>query len=183
MSDLYTESFLEFYAAYPRHVGKREGAKAWAKLTEDQHKAALADVQKRTRMSWWSSEPKKIAHCATYLNQHRFEDEWLDDFKIRHEASPQAPSRTTYEEPEVQLGFFQRAANRLAFVWLTCAGGVECVEALTEIKRTTLREVRGVVHDEPAVLAELLLDRLDKAYGRGLKDQVMRHVDVMSESL
>lgn len=68
--------FEDFWQMYPRKVGKREAAKAWARLSVDQRRTAIATIEGHTWM--WVQEGRgtaMIPHASTWLNAWRFDDE------------------------------------------------------------------------------------------------------------
>lgn len=75
------ETFAEFWAVYPRHVGKKAAIKAWLKINPSQELLTriLADLAARHQAAeiaraagkWWPAYP----HASTYLNGERWEDE------------------------------------------------------------------------------------------------------------
>jgi hypothetical protein len=69
-------TFDEFYAQYPRHVGRDAAAKVWRRLNAADRQAALDDLPGR-KMAWERArtEPQFIPHPATWLNQRRWTDE------------------------------------------------------------------------------------------------------------
>jgi hypothetical protein len=72
------EEFQTFYAAYPKHVGRKEALKAWTKLQPD--KDLLATMLKsintwRLSEQWTKNGGQYIPQPATWLNQARWEDE------------------------------------------------------------------------------------------------------------
>lgn len=65
------KGFAEFWARYPRRVGKGQAAKAWVKNGgADNLEAILKDLRNRA----WPTDKQYIPHPATYLNGWR----WLD---------------------------------------------------------------------------------------------------------
>lgn len=69
-------AFDQFYQAYPRHVGRAEGEKAWLKLNPDPElatriMAAVSCYANEVR----DTEPKYIKHPGPWLNARRWEDE------------------------------------------------------------------------------------------------------------
>ena len=77
-----TALFDEFWAKYPRKVGKGDARKAWDKLNLTAN-SALVDVifaalEKQKGWDQWQREGGRyIPHPATWLNQQRWEDEGL----------------------------------------------------------------------------------------------------------
>lgn len=80
----YSESFITFWTAYPRHVAKTDAWKAFQRLTVDD---ALLDLildaldWQRTQPQWTKDRGAFIPYPATWLNGRRWEDEpplnWL----------------------------------------------------------------------------------------------------------
>lgn len=64
------EQFNEFYAAYPKKVGKGAAEKAYKKISPEDHALILKDLKRR---EW--PERKYIPNPSTYVNQQR----WLDE--------------------------------------------------------------------------------------------------------
>jgi hypothetical protein len=70
--------FDRFWDAYPRHTGKANALKAWAKLEADD---ALLDVilaslsWQREQPAWTKDAGAFVPHPATWLNGRRWEDE------------------------------------------------------------------------------------------------------------
>jgi DNA replication protein DnaC len=68
------DGFDEFWAKYPRHTGKAEARKRWAKMKPDERVAAM------TALAVWAVhyatvEQQFIPHASTWLNQRRWEDD------------------------------------------------------------------------------------------------------------
>lgn len=69
-------TFQEFYSRYPKKVAKKDAEKAWARLTDDQRKAALEALPKHIKS--WEVEGRAAAYIpypASWLNGERWEDE------------------------------------------------------------------------------------------------------------
>lgn len=70
------EGFTRFWAAYPRHIAKKDAIKAWIKIAPD---AALIDKMldalewQRTSPDW--RDVKFVPYPATWLRAERWEDE------------------------------------------------------------------------------------------------------------
>ena len=76
--DGFLYSFDVFWAAYPKHVGKKAAKKAWDKLKPPPNlaMAIIADVTLRKRTPQWTkSGGQFVPHASTYLNGARWEDE------------------------------------------------------------------------------------------------------------
>jgi len=70
--------FAEFWMVYPKKMAKQEAEKAWEKNVTSDEVADLiiSDVKQRVYRSDWARENGRfIPYPATYLNQHRWEDE------------------------------------------------------------------------------------------------------------
>lgn len=69
-------SFDDFYEQYPRKVGKKDARAAWAKMSEDQRRAAIDAIGQHVWM--WVQEgrgTRTVPHPATWLNRESWEDE------------------------------------------------------------------------------------------------------------
>ena len=70
--------FQKFYDAYPRHVGRAVALKSFARINPDdillEKMLGAVSVQKTTPQ-WTKDGGQFIPHPATWLNQHRWEDE------------------------------------------------------------------------------------------------------------
>lgn len=70
--------FERFWSAYPRHVGKRAAAKAFAKLRPDEELLGVmlvALARQRQSDQWQRDGGQFIPHAATWINGRRWEDE------------------------------------------------------------------------------------------------------------
>lgn len=82
--------FQTFWNCYPRKVAKKVAEKAWNKLTEEEKQSALDAID--THNTYWrikDTPSEYIPHCATWLNQGRWEDEI--DLTIKEQKRPQLP--------------------------------------------------------------------------------------------
>lgn len=81
------DRFAEFYAAYPRRVGRRDAEKAWAAAmkrgVDADHAITAAD---RYADECRGREARYIAHPATWLNQGRYDDEPAREHRPRSRA-------------------------------------------------------------------------------------------------
>lgn len=124
----YADDFEAFWDVYPRKVSKRPASKAWDKLSPDEKAAAKSDVEKRNRAHWWSSDPKKIPHAATYLNAARWEDEWEGDLQARREAQatsgrdPLNYKTPVEEDASDNMRWYETVLGR-AFFWYVVFNG------------------------------------------------------------
>lgn len=70
--------FLEFWIAYPKKIAKQEAEKAFNKLNiDDNLLLTLLSALSTAKQSknWLKNNGEYIPHAATWLNQHRWEDE------------------------------------------------------------------------------------------------------------
>lgn len=76
-SSLFTpaDDFAEFYAAYPRKVGKGQARKAYAKALKITSHDEIMFGLSQQRPSMEAKEKQFIAHPATWLNGERWDDE------------------------------------------------------------------------------------------------------------
>jgi hypothetical protein len=69
-------AFAGFYQAYPRHVARAAAEREWVKLNPNPElTAAIMTAVERYAEEMKDSEPRFIAHPATWLNSRRWEDE------------------------------------------------------------------------------------------------------------
>lgn len=71
------DRFPEFWANYPRRIGKTAAGKAWLKAIKDTDPDAILTGLANATAVWSSSrtEPQFIPHPATWLNHGRWADE------------------------------------------------------------------------------------------------------------
>lgn len=69
------DAFNEWWALYPRKVGKSEARKVWAKAVKAASEQAVLDGLKRQLPDLKASEERFRPHPATWLRQGRWEDE------------------------------------------------------------------------------------------------------------
>lgn len=76
----YSEGFERFWTVYPKKRGKPEAWKAWQKLDPNEHLTGsiIRHLETRVKTDWdWIKDGGQfIPMPSTFLNQHRFEDEW-----------------------------------------------------------------------------------------------------------
>lgn len=88
------QGFAEFWAAYPRKVGRLAAEKAW-KLRKPPLGKVLANIAWQRRSEAWTKESGKyIPMPATYLNQGRWDDEPMTRAPARAPRPPAAPVPT-----------------------------------------------------------------------------------------
>jgi hypothetical protein len=194
MSDLFPELFDEFWKAYPRKVSKPAARKAFAKLDTDVQKAAIADVEKRTRMRAWSGNKRLIPHAATYLNGERWTDEWEDELRVDSDPQPGLGRYIPPEpkEPEREVSLAERRINTAYRDYLFCSiryGGIpsELIDKALVEKRELMEKYVPVYREDVEAgvmskaraffeLVDLFLTRMDILCGRKLKDVVWKHM-------
>lgn len=70
--------FDRVWSVYPKKIGKKEAQRAFDKLKADSElteRIVSAIALAKTTSQWKDNEGRYVPHCATYLNQGRFEDE------------------------------------------------------------------------------------------------------------
>lgn len=75
------ERFAEFYAAYPRKVGKDAAWRAWQKRRPDSELLSVmvaAIAQQKNSRQWTRDGGQFVPNPATWLNQGRWQDETID---------------------------------------------------------------------------------------------------------
>ena len=84
-----SESFKAFYSAYPRKVSKQPALKAFTKLVEP-YAAELLPVilaalkWQTTSPEWQRDNGRYVPHPATYLNEHRWDDQPATNMEASH---------------------------------------------------------------------------------------------------
>jgi hypothetical protein len=83
--NIYTDDFLAFYFAYPKHIGKDPAWKAWCKITENEFPGLSFIISKieelKKTQDWIKEDGKYIPHPATWINQKRWTDELKSEVK------------------------------------------------------------------------------------------------------
>ena len=72
------EGFERFWETYPRKTAKTEAIKAFEKLKPDENmlNTMINAIDKQKQSEQWTKDGGQfIPHPATWLNQHRWEDE------------------------------------------------------------------------------------------------------------
>jgi len=75
------ESFDRFWRVYPKKEKKQETLKAWLKLKPDEELAEriIKEVERRKQSYDWTKQKGAFVPMpSTYVNQRRWEDEWVD---------------------------------------------------------------------------------------------------------
>ncbi len=76
--EIYSPSFLTFWSAYPRKVGKDTAWRAWQKRNGDlpQIEVILSAIERQKQSDQWrEAQGKFIPHPATWINGGRWADE------------------------------------------------------------------------------------------------------------
>jgi len=90
----YTADFLEFWAVYPKKVGKGDAYRKWQKVVKSETKKELVigSVQKHKNDDRWKEdEGKYIPNPATFLHQKRFDDEVVNKKEQEEEKKKENP--------------------------------------------------------------------------------------------
>ncbi len=190
MSDPYPEKFEQFWKAYPRKVAKLPAAKAWAQagIEDDMYlaKAAIDDIEKRTRLKWWPKDSSKIPHPATWIRAQRWHDEgWESDIEQENQkpntgALHYEPLPTSTRDMPWQEAMF----GRLLIIYALKSGGLADSDKALDIRCVMMAEfvpgyeeavATGEMQPESVgeELAQLFLAHLDKAYGLSLSESVL----------
>lgn len=98
-SKSYTDEFEAWWKTYPRRVGKGAAAKAYTKALKLIDREQLTAVTERYVKSVDGSDEKFIPHPATWLNEHRFNDEGLNP-----ETPEQRLRRAWHEGYDKEIG-------------------------------------------------------------------------------
>jgi hypothetical protein len=195
----YTETFTSFWKAYPRKTGKFPAFKAWEKSGIDSDlilpKQIVQDVEKRTRYNFWPEDHTKIPHAATFINQRRWDDEWMEDLPKgsqqhggRKKSNSGFGSENRMTEPEnngPDLNKWQKCLNRMFMTYVRASKGLEDIGSCVKIKNDVLKEtvkafeedIENGVTDTGQAATEmvlLMLTRLDQHTGLSLRHKVMK---------
>lgn len=84
-SDEYDSLFDRLWKSYPRKVAKENAREAFAKLkpNDDLLNAMLSAIEKQKKSEQWAKDNGQfIPYPATWLNQHRWEDEMKTNYSI-----------------------------------------------------------------------------------------------------
>jgi hypothetical protein len=186
-ADTIPPMFEKFWKAYPRKVAKKPALTAWKKqgVEEDLYaaKAAVDDLEKRTRLGWWNKDKTKIPHPASWINAQRWHDEgWADEVE-GHRPAPTARPRVP-DAPERIVPWEEALIGRLFRTYLMVAQGLPGVRRALKIKAeimdTVVPDLRTDVESEEMtrqelaeMIAGLFLTRMDHAYELSLRDRVL----------
>jgi hypothetical protein len=99
------ERFEEFWAAYPRKIGKRDAERAWPAACRRTDAAKILDVLQRYPFDTDPERRRFIPYPATWLNQSRWEDDLeavaagnghRPRSSTRSSVAPTLPARDSY---------------------------------------------------------------------------------------
>lgn len=96
MDNFSYQQFSIFWTNYPRKVGKGAAEKIWAKMKGDEElfqKIMIAVENQKMGESWKKENGIYIPHPSTWLNQRRWEDEPVVQWKDPFEKKPNDPTR------------------------------------------------------------------------------------------
>ena len=95
--------FDKFWSVYPRHEGKQNAVKAFAKLKVDDTllETMISAILKQKQSAQWQ-EARFIPHPATWLNGHRWEDEPTKDAPTGKRVLAQQYKQREYNESQMQ---------------------------------------------------------------------------------
>lgn len=142
--------FNEWWAAYPRKVGKGAALKAWRLLTAPEREAALM-ASPAFAEAWRGSTADRMRFCphpTTFLNQRRYTD---DPAEWQRQAGPDAPA--PFVKP--QRSAFPPSAKALE--------AAELDAEADQAKRN--REAHTRYHAQEDEDAELLAKRQEEEWG------------------
>lgn len=93
--------FDEFWAAYPRKVGRKAAQKAFDKLAPNAELlvAILAALAAQAKSPKWITEPQFVPHASTWLNGQRWEDA-VEGIAPVTQRQPTQPERKYFTAPK-----------------------------------------------------------------------------------
>jgi len=178
----YTDDYERLWSAYPARNGKKQGKKPgfaqWQRLTADEKRAAIADVEKRNRMGGWG---KFIRDCERYLRHKGWEDEWTPE-----RATATQPSRRMPDPPAYECDKWTALGNRLLFRYIRHARGLSepdlaaaiatrenVVQRLSAALDEEIQDT-GEQHDSVMTFAKVFLTDLDNLLHRRLRGRIIK---------
>lgn len=81
-------NFVEWYLAYPKHVGRGQAEKAYRHALKKADPPVLLEAAQKFAAASVGKEPRFIPHPATWLNGER----WLDDLSAGQAQAQQSPA-------------------------------------------------------------------------------------------
>lgn len=193
----YTAKFEQWWEAYPRKTAKFKAFQSWQSHVDENETAlaVIADTEKRGRMRFWATDKSKIPMPTTFLNQHRWEDEWEDEVKTRGRETLATHTRHSEEnvEPEVDTGhgkgYWMSMLHRLGLKYIQLSGGLsdvmvkqmvaeknkvhaEMIASITE-EIEMASDKKAAKHEMAWLLAETMLNRFDAMTGRTYKPMIL----------
>jgi len=184
-ADTIPPMFEKFWKAYPRKVAKKPAITAWIKQDVEADlyaaKAAVDDLEKRTRLGWWNKDKTKIPHPASWINAQRWHDEgWADEIEGHRPARDSTRPRVP-DLPERVVPWEEAMLGRIFRSYVMFTQGLPEVRQALKIKAEIMRDVVPDLRDdqemEPAEIGEMIaglfLTRMDLAYNLNLKDRVL----------
>lgn len=90
--DVYDADFLEFWAVYPKKVGKGDAYRKWKSTvkSEKTKEIVIHSVETHKRSDRWLEEGGKyIPNPATFLHQRRFDDDVKTTEEVEEEQKKQ----------------------------------------------------------------------------------------------
>jgi len=93
----YPPDFVQFWAVYPRRVGKGRALKAWKRVGAAAHIEAILEHVKADVVAWQHRDVSKKPHPSTWLNDRRWEDP-LSEPEGKDNGDPIRRGKQTQEE-------------------------------------------------------------------------------------
>lgn len=110
----YNQSFLKFYAVYPRKMGKFKGNEYWIKQKlAPKVDLIIAKVKLLMTHQWKGKEPKYIPYVSTFIKQHGWEDDLEPQFVapiINHSTHDERPMP---REPRIETPEIKKMRDRI----------------------------------------------------------------------
>lgn len=191
----YTEAFLRFWKAYPRKTAKLKAFQSWQNHVDETDRDSvtqiIGDLEKRTRARFWAADQSKIPMPTTFINQHRWEDEWEPEVKTRGKETmatySKMPEAKVDDAPK--LSNWRMMLNRIMRDYIFLMGGTTdaMMAALIKTKNDTWAELKQAVNEEIEIssdkrkahndmgwlLAETMLNRFDAITSREYKRKIL----------
>lgn len=107
----YSEQFDEFWKIYPRKVSKQVAYKAYLKaLKETSHEKLVESINKQIEIWKVINTPiTYMPHCATWLNEHRYSDDFNEILETCKQHSSDSSKRiSNADSKKVEIRRFTR---------------------------------------------------------------------------